>query len=218
MYDWINLVIYRRGVKVLMRVMFNRNYTVSIVGVLEKELHTMVRLISISFLFMSLCAQSFVHAESGLGVLNKSSLELAAMNSRHTDSSYSKGRGIFIGFSQPLHVTQYGVTSLALDGGYANVGSISGEDEIGDPYSLRMTIIQMGLRGSAMLTDNMSVFAKFSAARVNPDSTDTTEDISLEGQLGLGFEWHLAKGLGLNMSYTQINSEVNSIMLGVTLR
>lgn len=178
----------------------------------------MFRLISILLLLTFIFFQPAAMAENTQAILKQGSLELAAMNSRHTDSSYSKGRGVYIGFSQPLHVTEYGVTSLAFDGGYGNVGSISGEDEIGDPYSSRMTIIQMGLRGSAMLTDNMSVFAKFSAARVNPDSTDTTEDISLEGQLGLGFEWHLPKGLGLSLTYSQITRDLNSVILGISIR
>lgn len=178
----------------------------------------MSRLISFLLLLALIFLQPAAMAENTQAILKQGSLELAVMNSRHTDSSYSKGRGVYIGFSQPLHVTQYGVTSLAFDGGYGNVGSISGEDAIGDPYSVRMTIIQMGLRGTAMLTDNMSAFAKFSAARVNPDSTDTTEDISLEGQLGLGFEWHLPKGLGLNLTYSQITRDLNSMILGISIR
>ncbi len=161
---------------------------------------------------------SSLQAEESSFILNNESFELALINSNHSNSAYSTGRGIFIGLSAPMYVTDYGITSLALDGGYGNVGTIDGEDEIGDPYSMRMTVVQLGLRGSAMLTSQLSGFAKVSAARINADSSDTGKDITYESQLAAGFEWHLPKGLGLSVTYSQVTNDVNSVMLGISIR
>ncbi len=103
------------------------------------------------------------------------------INSQHSNGNYSKGRGIFVGFRAPVYVTEYGIRSLAIEGGYGNLGTIEGEDNLGDPYSLRMGIVQLGLRGTGMLTTHISAFAKPSIARINVDSTELGKDINVDG-------------------------------------
>lgn len=178
----------------------------------------MLRFLSSLIFLLAICIHPLAIAETTKTALNLESLELAFINSKHSSPRYSNGRGIFVGFSAPMYITEYGITSLALDGGYGNVGTIDGENELGDPYSLHMTIVQLGLRGSAMLTSTLSGYVKVNAARINSDSTEVGKDISYEGQLAAGFEWHLPKGLGLSLTYTQVTSEVSSVMLGMSLR
>ena len=140
------------------------------------------------------------------------------INSQHSNGNYSKGRGIFVGFRAPVYVTEYGIRSLAIEGGYGNLGTIEGEDNLGDPYSLRMGIVQLGLRGTGMLTTHISAFAKPSIARINVDSTELGKDINVDGQLAAGLEWHLPKGLAFNLTYSQITDDVTSVLLGMSIR
>ena len=69
-----------------------------------------------------------------------------------------------------------------------------------------------------MLSNHLSGFAKVSAARINADSSETGKDISYKGQLAAGFEWHLPKGLGLSVTYSQVTNDVDSVMLGMSIR
>ena len=88
----------------------------------------MHRLISFSLLSLAVLFQPMAFAEGAKTVLNNESFELALINSSHSNSAYSTGKGIFAGFSAPVYVTEYGITSLAIDGGYGNLGTIEGED------------------------------------------------------------------------------------------
>lgn len=178
----------------------------------------MTRIFSVALMLIGLFWLSSTYADSNRGVLNKGTLEASTLISRHNDSSYSKGSGYFVGFSVPLYVTKQDNMSLALDGGYGNIGTIEGEDKMDNPYSLRMTVLQLGLRSSILITNQTSLFAKLSAVRVDPDSTDPTEDLTYKSQLAMGFEWHLPKGLGLNLSYAELTNNVSSIMIGMTIR
>lgn len=151
-------------------------------------------------------------------VLNNESFEIALTNTRPNDSDYSDTRGIYAGFSAPVYVTDYGITSIAIDGGYANLGTMTGSTALGDPYSIRMTSVSLGARATGLITYNLSGFIKANVASVKSDSNLNGNNREIEGQLVVGLEMHLPKGLGLNLSYTQLEGDISSIMLGMTLR
>jgi len=178
----------------------------------------MNRSLFISALLFTPCLSPAVFASDSFNPLQNESFELALTNSNYTSGDYTTGRGIYVGVSAPLVVSELGGASVAADLGYGNLGTIKGETGFGDSNSVQVTSAQLGLRANFMFGDNVNAYLKGNVANVSTDASAFGGGSTTEGQLGLGVEFFARRGLAFNLAYQHVAGDIRSLMLGISIR
>lgn len=156
---------------------------------------------------------------SGVSSIANESLEIFLTNTNYVEDNYTKARGIYVGLSVPVLVSDTGRTSMAIDGAYANLGTVKGETELGNPNSVRATSYLVGIRGNYKIIDNVSSYVKANVAQVNLDSSALGDSSDVEMQVGLGIEvFILPIGAAVNLSYMNLTGDMDLLMFGVSFR